>query len=152
VPEYSVESVIATAIPTAVSKGVATSWPDFASRWKPMLDGVWAFLRQGDLRTDGHNVMVYRGDFPSLEFEVGVVVSGAFEATGPVVPSHLPAGRAAHTTHIGDYSGLGRAYDAVAHWCRANDVTASRTRWEVYGDWDPDPAKVQTDVYWLLQD
>jgi effector-binding domain-containing protein len=117
-----------------------------------MLDGVWAFLRQGDLRTDGHNVMVYRGDVPNMEFEVGVVVSRDFEANGAVVPSNLPSGRAAHTIHIGDYSGLGGAHEAVARWCRAHDHTPSGTRWEVYGDWDPDPTRVQTDLYWLLQD
>jgi hypothetical protein len=61
-----------------------------------MLDGVWRFLRQGDLRTDGHNVMVYRGDVPNLEFEVGVEVSRTFDAAGAIVPSRLPEGRAAH--------------------------------------------------------
>ena len=59
-----------------------------------MLDGVWAFLRQNDLRTDGHNVMVYRNDVASLEFEVGVEVSRTFEPKGAVVPSRLPEGRA----------------------------------------------------------
>ncbi len=126
--DYVVEVVVAAARPTAVSSGVAKTWPEFASRWKPMLDGVWAFLRQGDLRTDGHNVIVYRGDFPNMAFEVGVVVSRAFEATATVVPSHLPAGRAAHTTHTGDYSGLGGAYEAIAQWCPGSGRHA---------DWDP---------------
>jgi effector-binding domain-containing protein len=117
-----------------------------------MLDGVWAFLRQNDLRTDGHNVMVYRNDVASLEFEVGVEVSRTFEPKGAVVPSRLPEGRAAHTTHVGDYAGLGDAHDAVIQWCRTHGHTLTGTRWEVYGDWDPDPEKVQTDVYWLLED
>ena len=41
----------------------------------------------------------------------------------------------------------GRAYDAIARWCRANGRTLSRTRWKVYGDWDEDRANVQTAVY-----
>ena len=148
---HTVEIVTATACPTAVSCGVAKSWEEFASRWKPMLDGVWAFLRQSDLRPDGHNIMVYRNNVPNLEFEVGVQVTRAFEPAGAVVASTLPRGRAAHTIHRGDYAGLGEAYDAIARWCRTSGHTLSPTRWEVYGDWDEDPANVQTDVYWLLE-
>lgn len=117
-----------------------------------MLDGVWAFLRQSDLRKDGHNVMIYRNEVPNLEFEVGVEVSCTFEFMGPVLASRLPEGRAAHTTYTGDYAGLGGAHDAVIRWCRTNGYTTTGTRLEIYGDWDPDPDKVQTDVYWLLED
>jgi effector-binding domain-containing protein len=116
-----------------------------------MLDGVWAFLRQTDLRADGHNVMVYRNNVPKLEFEVGVQVTRTFEPAGRVVPSSLPHGRAAHTIHVGDYARLGEAHDAIARWCRTNRQTASGTRWEVYGDWNEAPDKVQTAVYWLLE-
>jgi effector-binding domain-containing protein len=150
VDDHRVEIVTATACSTAVSRGVAKSWEEFASRWRPMLDGVWAFLRQSDLRTDGHNIMVYRNNVPNLEFEVGVQVTRTFEPSGAVVPSTLPFGRAAHTIHIGDYAALGKAHDAIARWCRTNGCTPSGTRWEVYGDWEEDPAKLQTDIYWLL--
>lgn len=150
--EYSVEIVSVTGRPTAVSRGTATSWPDFHSKWKPLLDGVWAFLRRNDLRTDGHNVMVYRNNVPTLEFEVGVEVSRAFEADGAVVPSRLPEGRAAHAVHTGDYAGLAAAHDAVISWFRTSGHTMAGIRWEVYGDWDPDPDRVQTDVYWLVAD
>ena len=148
---HHVEIVTVPACPTAVSRGVAKSWQEFASRWKPMLDAVWAFLGQTDLRTDGHNIMVYRKNVPELEFEVGVQVARTFEPVGAIVPSSLPRGRAAHTIHRGDYVGLGEAHDAIARWCRTNGHTPSGTRWEVYGDWDEDPAKVETAVYWLLE-
>ncbi len=150
--DYIVEIARVTARPTAIARGVATSWPDFASRWKPMLDSVWSFLREKDLRTDGHNVMVYRNKVPNLEFEVGVEVSRSFESAGAIVSSHLPDGRAAHVTHTGDYAGLAGAHEAIARWCRVQGHTPAGTRWEVYGDTDPDPDKVQTDVYWLVED
>ena len=116
-----------------------------------MLDDVWAFLGETDLRTEGNNVMVYRDFVPNLEFEVGVEVSRTFESAGAVVPSRLPEGRAAHTIHTGDYAGLGEAHNAIAGWCRTNGYTPSGTRWEVYGDWDQDPNKMQTALYWLLE-
>jgi hypothetical protein len=46
---------------------------------------------------------------------------------------------------------LGDAHDAIARWCRTNRHTPVGTRWEVYGDWDENPANVQTSVYWLLE-
>lgn len=148
--DYLVEIVTVQSRPTAVARGEAKSWDEFASRWKLMLDSVWAFLEVNDLRTDGHNVMVYRNAVPNLEFEVGVEVSRGFDPMGAVVPSCLPEGRAAHTIHTGDYSGLAAAHDAVAGWCRDHGHIPSGVRWEVYGDWHQDPDKVNTAVYWLL--
>ena len=56
----------------------------------PLAPEVWAFLRtRPGLRTDGHNVMVYRYDGVANELavEVGVQVTGSFEPAGRVVPS-----------------------------------------------------------------
>ena len=53
-----------------------------------MLDQVWAFLRDSDLRTDGHNVMFYKDDVPNVE--VGVQVTQAFMPSGRVVPPGWP--------------------------------------------------------------
>ena len=74
-----------------------------------MLDEVWAFLgATPGLRTDGHNVMLYRpgasgGD---VAVEVGVQVTASFEPVGRVVPSVLPTTEAgndrAHRTDRGD--------------------------------------------------
>lgn len=49
--------------PTAVV-AASTSWEEFPTRWKGMLDEVWAFLHGpgAGLRTDGHNVMLYKDD------------------------------------------------------------------------------------------
>ncbi|HKA05479.1 MAG TPA: hypothetical protein VKD67_14185 [Acidimicrobiales bacterium] len=34
---------------------------------------------------------------------------------------------------------------------RVDGHVLTRTRWEIYGDWHDDPAKVETEVYWLLR-
>jgi effector-binding domain-containing protein len=148
--DHDIDIVDVVPTPLAVARGSATTWEQFRSAWKSMLDSVWALLGQHDLRTDGHNVMVYRNDVPQLDFEVGVQVSRPFEAIGAVVPSTLPAGSAAHTAHRGDYGRLGDAHNSVLSWCRANNRVSTGVRWEVYGDWNDDPPRVQTDVYWLL--
>ncbi len=40
---------------------------------------------------------------------------------------------------------------ALERWCREAGRRPAGVNWEVYGDWDEDPAKRRTDVYCLLQ-
>jgi len=35
--------------------------------WKDLLNQVWAFLRDSDLRTDGHKVRLYKDHVPNVE-------------------------------------------------------------------------------------
>jgi effector-binding domain-containing protein len=148
--EYEVRLIRAAATPTAVV-AEATSWEEFPTRWKSMLDEVWGFLRGPGtgLWTDGHNVMLYKDAVPNVE--VGVQVIRTFEPSGRVVPSSLPAGEAAMTVHRGPVDGLAAADQAIADWCSAHGREAAGPRWEVYGDWGDDPAEYETTVYWLLK-
>src|SRR5947207_6359365 len=94
--ESEVELTTTAESPTAVV-AATTTWERFPTLWKEMLDQVWAFLRNSDLRTNGHNVMLYKDDIPNVE--VGVQVTRPFMPTGHVVPSKLPGGRVARTVH-----------------------------------------------------
>jgi effector-binding domain-containing protein len=148
--EYRVRLTRSAQTPTAVV-AASTSWEEFPSRWKAMLDEVWAFLRSpgAGLRTDGHNIMLYKDDVPNVE--VGVQVTGPFVASGRVVPSSLPAGETAMTLHRGAPERLGAAHQAVIDWCTAHGLQVTRTRWEIYGDWREDASEFETAVHWLLR-
>ena len=138
--------------PTAVVKA-NTTWREFPTLWRPMLDEVWAFLRATPgLRTEGHNVMLYRTGIPGVEVavEVGVQVSDSFEAAGRVVPSRLPAAEAAATVHTGTPAEIGAAHDAVRTWCSAQRRKLTGVRWEIYGDPDPQTGHFDVAVYWEL--
>jgi effector-binding domain-containing protein len=58
------------------------------------------------------------------------------------------------TTHFGPYGGLGAAHNAVRTWCKTNNRTLAGPNWEIYGHWLPewntDPSKIRTDVYYQL--
>jgi effector-binding domain-containing protein len=145
--QYDVRSITVAESPTAVV-AASTTWERFPAEWKGMLDEVWAFLRDHDLRTAaGHNVMLYRDDVPNVE--VGVEVTGPFAPAGRVIPSTLPAGAVATTVHRGSYDGLAAAHEAVRDWCAAHDLRVAGPRWEVYGH-IRDDSPVETDVFWLL--
>ena len=95
-----VRIVTAAQTPTAVV-AETTSWEEFPRVWRALLAEVWAYVRGSDL-TPGRNVMLYKDDSPNVE--VGVEVSGSFMGSGRVVPSSLPAGRAAVAVARGEPS------------------------------------------------
>ncbi|HTE05634.1 MAG TPA: GyrI-like domain-containing protein [Planctomycetota bacterium] len=123
--------------------------------WRPALDQVWAFLRtQPGLRTDGHNIFVYHHparDGDPMNADFGVEVTRAFARSGEVGPVRTPGGEAAVARHVGPYDGLPRAHGAILAWARESGRALARTSWEIYGDWTDDPAKLETQVIYLLR-
>jgi len=136
------------ASPTAVVAR-ATTWEEFPTLWRVLLDEVYAFVRAGGVSQTGHNVMLYADDVPNVE--IGVQVAGPFEGSGRVKASELPAGRVATTVHRGSYDGLGAAHAAVQEWCTANGHELTRTRWEIYGDWREDPVEMETEISYVVR-
>lgn len=136
--------------PTAVV-AASTTWDEFPALWGELLAEVWAFLRVSDLSA-GRNVMLYRDDLPRVE--VGAEVSTSFASAGRVVPSSLPAGRAAMAVARGAPSPatISIAHAAAREWCATHGHALSGVRWEIYDHWrdDQDPARFETEVYWLL--
>ena len=146
---YQVSVTEMAARPTAVV-AAATSWAEYPTLWPQLSGEVWGCLRAGGITRGCRNIMLYLDDVPHVE--VGVLLSQPCPLTGPVVASALPAGRAAMTVHRGPYSGLGAAHQAVQDWCAAQGLRTAGPRWEIYGPHDDDPAKVWTEVHYLLAD
>ena len=92
------------------------------TRWKPPVDGV-------------------------LTMEPGTIVSKSFAASGDVVPSELPAGRAAHYVLKGSFAGLGGAWQKLFEWCGAEKLQLAGLNWEVYGPTGADDSKQETYLY-----
>ena len=121
--------------------------------WKPALDQVWAFLKADATLKPGHNLFLYhhpaRRDAP-MDVDFGVEVERRFEMTGNVRCVETPAGEIAWTRHIGPYARLHDAHDAIHAWCAAHKRAIGGASWETYGDWNEDPAKLETIVSYLL--
>ncbi len=122
------------------------------SRFRPLLDQVYAVAKGGVIALDGQNVFVYHAgpdDIADVEFGVGS--ANSFDPIGRVQYSEVPGGDVATTTHWGDYGALGAAHEAVVAWCRSERHTLAGISWEVYGHWHDDPSKRRTDIYQLLK-
>lgn len=114
---------------------------------------VWAVIRALKVSGAGRHVAVYWDDVINLE--VGVELDAPFVGHGDVVASATPAGTVATAVHFGPYNRLAEAHRAVRTWCADHGHTPAGPNWEVYGhwvnEWNTDPAKIRTDVYYLLQ-
>jgi hypothetical protein len=156
--EYRVTTREVQGRPIAATRA-RTTWTEFPDVWRPLLDRVYAVLRDtGAVEFPGRNVILYRdhgGDTADpqcsgLELEVGVEAVIPFEPRDDVRLSRLPAGRVAWTLHVGPYHRLAEAHRAVIEWCEAQGLALTGTSWEVYGHWRDDPDDLETDVYHLL--
>jgi effector-binding domain-containing protein len=132
------------------------AWADFPTLWRPMLDEVYTFVRacpEFTTATPGTpgphwtNVMLYRSEAPNVE--VGVLAPRAFKATGRIIASELPGGRAATATHRGNPGEIGTTHDAVRDYARDHGLATTGVLWEVYGHPD-DHGDFATEVFHLL--
>jgi effector-binding domain-containing protein len=129
----------------------STSRPELGSKIVRTLDRIWPALRAAGVRT-GHNVVIYRGgNARDLEIEVGVETFTEFGDLGEIRRVLTPTGEVATTAHFGDYSEMGPAYAAMERWCASHARRATGISWEVYGDWEDDPRKRRTDLFFLLE-
>jgi effector-binding domain-containing protein len=82
-------------------------------------------------------------------FECAVPVPRPFTAAGEVEPGTIGGGAAAHAVHVGPYDTIGRTWEALDAWLRAEGRTPSGPFWECYID-DPeevDASELKTELY-----
>ena len=100
-----------------------------------------------------------------LKIELGVPTGAPVTASGRIQPGVLPEGRYAVLRHTGPYDGLTASNAALEEWAHEHEVefdswftpdgTAWRGRAEHYltdPAQEPDPAKFETDVAFLIRD
>lgn len=87
----------------------------------------------------------------ALDMEIGTIVGRRFAGRGEIVPSDLPAGRAAHFQLKGPFHGMPGAWQTLFAWCAAEKLELAGINWEIYMPWQGvDPAKLETDLYALV--
>ena len=128
---------------------VLSKWP---SQFMHELNKVYEAVHAGHVRQSGQNVMVYRPRKDGkVDIECGVETAARFEPIGEVVYCETPSGMAVTAAHIGPYERLGVTHNALVDWSRKNGHEITGICWEIYGDWNDDPAKLRTDIFHLLR-
>lgn len=80
----------------------------------------------------------------------GFPCAGPVAPAGRVVPHRLPGGSALQTMHIGSYSDVGGAYQALQSHMAAQGLTSAGAPWESYLD-GPEVAEPRTLVTWPVR-
>lgn len=113
---------------------------------------VWNVVRSQQIKGAGRHVAVYLDG--QINLEVGVELEAPFAGFGEVVGSVTPSGPVATVTHYGPYGLMHKAHDAIHQWCKSNGYQFAGPSWEIYGhwkdEWNSDPSKIRTDIYYLL--
>ncbi len=114
---------------------------------------VWGAVRKQNITGAGRHVALYWDD--QINLEVGVEMESSFDVHGEVVGSAIPAGVVVTVTHFGPYNGLHEAHKAILDWSARSGHRLAGPNWEIYGhwidEWNTDPAKIRTDVFYLLK-
>jgi effector-binding domain-containing protein len=114
---------------------------------------VWGVVRAQKIAGAGRHVAIYWDG--QINLEVGVELEAPFAGHGEVVGSATPAGAVATATHLGPYNRLHEAHQAIRQSCADQGHELAGPNWEIYGhwldEWNTDPAKIRTDVYYLLK-
>ena len=148
---YEITLQTVAARPVAVIRA-RLAWNKLGGNLIPLLDRVYVAVHAGSVLQTGQNIFSYRD--PTRDFvmvEIGVEVSQAFEPVGEIIYTEIPAGLVAVADHIGPYSGLGKAHEAIIAWCDQHGYQRTGAFWELYGDWEEDPARLSTQVYYALR-
>ena len=143
---------------TLAAVRINVALPNVAKSFRGPLDKVWNFMRQqeGLHVRGGLNTFIYRCDEQNnpngeVPIDFGVQVTRPFAQEGDVICVTTPSGLAACMIHRGPYHRLGETHATVQAWCAADGHVVAGVNWEVYGNWNDDPAKLETRVCYLLK-
>lgn len=138
--QYAVEVKEVAERPIAVVRGRATI-SNLPVTIRKLFDQFYA-TSKGNA---GLNIVLYTDPGVAGEFEIacGVQVEKDGNAS-------TPGGAAATTVYMGPYDQMKPAHEAIHRWAHENGRRLAGSSWEVYGHWNEDPAKLRTDIFYLL--
>ena len=86
-----------------------------------------------------------------MDVDFGVEIVREFETAGEVKPVWTPAGEVAVAVHVGPYDKMHSTHQALHAWMKEKSRSSAGWSWEIYGDWNEDPAKLETTIMYLLK-
>jgi effector-binding domain-containing protein len=95
---------------------------------------VGAALAAQSMAPTGPPFGVYRIENGEFDVAAGFPASGVIRNQDSVESITLPGGTVAVTTHVGPYSTIGEAYDALITWVSSQGYVAAGDPWESYLD------------------
>ena len=115
---------------------------------RSLLDRVWPVVRAGELKHKGINWVVYDA---GLAMFAGVEIENAGAAAEGLEQRTIRLERYVICKHVGPYHLLGQTGDALKAEMQARGLAFGPPHIEVYGHWNDDPLKLETDLIHALR-
>lgn len=116
---------------------------DWATTGRPLMDRLWKEVRERKLPNKGINVWVYE---EGNQLFTGVELTGPPPPGSPLETKTVTLPRYALYKHVGPYDQLKATYDAANAEFEKVGVRARLPILEIYGHWNSDPAKLETEL------
>ena len=126
----------------------STTVSEIPTRINAMFDTVYRWQARSGVGKAGNNYALYdHFTDEGMRLRVGFPVAQRFAGEEDIRCAQLAGGTAAHVTHRGPYSDLPNVHAELNRWCATRSLQVAGESWEVYCDWQDDPARLVTDVY-----
>lgn len=110
---------------------------------RALLDRVWPLIKQHQIANRGLNHVVYG---PNDDVFAGVEADVADPAAVGLERREVQLDRYAFVKHVGPYSGLPAACEALHKWIQSQGLRSIQPLIEKYGHWCDDESKLETEL------
>ncbi len=137
-----------------LSKRCRTTFEVMKTQLGLVFGELFALLGRQDIRLAGAPFVFYHSpefNEDDLEYEVCLPTERLAQAPAGFASYQLPASLVAYTLHVGTYSTIERAYQAVTAWVQEHGHAVAGSPREVYlvgKDQVEDPAQYRTELVW----
>ncbi|MDQ3692708.1 MAG: GyrI-like domain-containing protein [Chloroflexota bacterium] len=146
-PEISIKQLEPR--PTAVIRTTVET-PKLAAVFDDLFPATWQAVQEAGRTPAGPPFGRYFDYSDTMvDLEAGVPLDAPIAPAGRVTPSSLPGGEAVCLVHIGPYTTMGAAHDALEVWMAENGRHAAGPVWESYvtdPSGEPDSSKWRTEI------
>jgi effector-binding domain-containing protein len=113
-----------------------------------LMNKMWDIVKSNQLPNKGINIWVYG---PGDTMFAGVELTEIPNSDQGLEKMHIKLQRYASYKHIGPYSGLSDAYKLMRHFLIENNFKTCFQSLEIYGHWEPDEFKLETEIIMGLE-
>lgn len=112
-----------------------------------LMNRMWEKVKGNNLKNKGINIWVYE---PNLAIFAGVELDDAPPASLGLEMRKVTLAKYAVYKHIGPYNKLSESMTKAKEQLANKGIKPVLPYLEIYGHWDPDESKLETDMIWKL--
>lgn len=127
--------------------GIAVN-KDYTGTAFKLMDKMWQVVKANNLKNKGLNIWVYE---PGEKVFAGVELIDMPANTAGLEHKSITLTKYAHYKHIGPYNLIKQKGQNMSTWLNSKGLRTTLPYIEIYGHWQPDEAKLETELLMSLE-